>query len=225
MIKYLSAILVAILGIITVYKNRGRDKKARSKNIIIKHLTKITYFLIILILITDFYDVYTSGYVERQYWYQGEIQGSELDTPALKIGSAKFILSGELETIFDLVGDPIKVWIYQGKLHLYTIVRDRNGDQMVAVIGNTFVINPNTVSDFNYDEDALEVLDRNGDVILQIQMEKDGVLFCGKFYCKDGSRVAIGNNVIEIRNPGQELTTKFERMFVYPGKNNLGVRK
>jgi len=180
--------------------------------------------LIFGILAANIYDIYSSGYIEREYWFKGEIQGSELDTPAFKIGSARFIPSGELETIFDLVGDPIKVWIYDGKLNLYTIVRDRNGKQMVAVIGNTFVINPNTVSDFNYDEDALEVLDGNGNVVLQIQMEEDGVMFCGIFHCKDGSKIAIGNNIIEIRNPGQELTMEFERIFVYPGEHNLGVR-
>lgn len=219
MIKYVSIILIGVLALATYFKDTHfKDGTPNYFNLGI-------YLLIIGVLAANIYDVYESGYIERAYWFKGEIQGSELDTPAFKIGSAKLIPSGELETIFDLVGDPIKVWIYDGKLHLYTIVRDRSGRQMVAVIGNTFVINPNTVSDFNYDEDALEVLDQNGNVVLQIQMEEDGVLFCGIFHCRDGRKVAIGNNVIEIRNPEQELTTEFERIFVYPAKDNLGVRR
>jgi len=124
-----------------------------------------------------------------------------------------------------MAGDPLKVWIYDGKLQLFTIVRNQKGEQMVSVIGNNFVVNPNIISDFNYDSDALEILDKKGDVILQIQMQEDGILFFGKFYLKDGSRVGIGNNIIETRPVGEELTLTTERIFIYPGKNNLGVRK
>ena len=95
---------------------------------------------------------------------------------------------------------------------------------MASVTGNRFVVNPNTVSDYNYDEDSLEVLDKKGNVVLQIQMECDGVLFCGIFNLKDGSKFAIGNNVIETRPPGEPLQVSFDRIFVYPGKDNLGVR-
>ena len=96
---------------------------------------------------------------------------------------------------------------------------------MVSVIGNSFVINPNTVSDYNSDDNSLEVLDQSGDVILQIQMQEDGVLFCGKFNTKNGGKFGIGNNIIETRPAGQELEIHFDKIFIYPGKDNLGLRK
>jgi len=219
MIQVISIILATALALVVVFKDSYFKKKTP------KYFNIVIYSLIIGIGVANVIDVSMSGYIDRTYWFTGEIQGSNFDTPTLKIGSARFVLSSELETIFDLVGDPIKVWIYDGKLQLYTIVRDENGKQMVAVMGNNFIINPNTVSDFNYDEDAIEVLDKNDDVVLQIQMENDGILFCGKFHCKDGRKVAIGNNEIEIRIPGQELIMEFEPIFVYPGEHNLGVRR
>jgi hypothetical protein len=220
MVPYLILGIALIQGSMSIYE-RVRRRKGLS---LFKHFNKIQYALVILLCIVGALQVHYSSFVERQFWYQGSIQGSEIDDPAFKLGDAKIIPSDDLKILFTLVGDPLEVWIHDGKLQLFTIVRNENGKQMVAVTGNNFVINPNTVSDFNYDENSLEVLNKKGDVVLQIQMQNDGVLFCGIFNLIDGSKVALGNNIIEIRFPGENLQTSFEKLFKYPGKHNLGVR-
>lgn len=218
LLPYLILVLVMVLGITSAYKD------TKEKDELPKHFNKAVYAMFILLFILSALEIRQSTIVDRPYWYHGEIQGSEMEEPAFKLGGARFIPSDELETIFNLVGDPIKVWIYDGKLQLYAIIRNENGKQIVAVTGNNFVINPNTVSDFNYDEDSLEVLDKKGDVVLQVQMQNDGVLFCGIFHLIEGGKIALGNNVIEIRPPGDELETTFNKIFKYPGEDNLGVR-
>ncbi len=218
MFEYAVLFLIVGFSIATYYKDTKKEEELPAS------FNKGIYTLLILTLIFSVIDIRQDSYVERQFWYQGEIQGSQIDIPAIKLGDAIFT-SSELKTFFNISGDPINLWIRDGELKLYTIVRNKNGDQMVAVIGNNFVVNPNTVSDFNYDEEALEVLDNKGDVVLQIQMEDDGVLFSGKFWTDDGTRVGIGYNVIEKSDAQGNLDLTFPRIFVYPGKNNLGLRR
>lgn len=156
--------------------------------------------------------------------YSGEITGTNIEIPALKIGTARFIPNNLSDPVFDIDGDPIRVWIEDGKLQLHAIIRNRNGDIVATIFGNQFRVNPETIFDYNYDRNAIEVIDEYGDVILQVQMEEDGVLFCGKFYRKDGSRVAIGNNYIEVRPAGVSIELSFSPIFRYLGKDNLGKR-
>jgi hypothetical protein len=52
------------------------------------------------------------GRLDTSTWHQGDILGSELETPVLKIGTANMIPAGDLETLFKMVDDPIEVWIY-----------------------------------------------------------------------------------------------------------------
>jgi hypothetical protein len=70
----------------------------------------------------------------------------------------------------------------------------------------------------------LEVIDKSGDVVFQIQMQKDGVLYCGKFCTTDDLHVAIGNNQIEWLPADKPLTLNFDRIFKYPRQINLGIR-
>lgn len=55
-------------------------------------------------------------------------------------------------------------------------------------------------------------------------MVSDGVLLCGRYYTKDGGFIEIGNDSIIIGTDPKKYALNFSKIFVYPGKDNLGVR-
>ena len=219
MYKYLGLGSAFILMLYEAYLNNKYMDKIIPPNF---HYFK--YALIFSLFIFGGLDIYTTRF-NTSNWHHGEISGSELDTPVLKLGSANFVPQGELETLFQWADDPIQIWCYDGKLQLTSIVRNKNGEIVVQISGNKFIVNPNTISDFNYDSRALEVLDKSGDVVFQIIMQKDGVLYCGKFYTLSGTSYAIGTNAFEVRPENTPLETNFEKILLYPRWRNLGIRK
>ena len=92
-------------------------------------------------------------------------------------------------------------------------------------------MNQNTAFDRNYSQEALEVRDAGGDVVLQIRVKEDRVQFAGKFYDNNGRGVPFGkltdgagNMVggIELTGPGRELRLRIEPLFRYPSDQHLG---
>lgn len=220
MLKYLITVVTALLAILAVFKDHFFPKGVPSEY--------VALYVTLIIMLSGYQviQIYNESKKEQYFEYSGTIKGSTIEYPALKIGSAIFRPSDNFTgPLFNIDGDPIRVWLEDGVLQLHTIIRDRKGNIAAVWLGNEFKINPNSIFDYNYDDRALEVLDEYGDVILQVQMENDGVLFAGKFYRKDGWRLGIGYNFIELQPPDKELELKFEPIFKYLGKDNLGIRK
>lgn len=120
--------------------------------------------------------------------------------------------------------DNISVWVSNDELQISLIIRDKAGNIKTYINGNDWVVFPRLVKDRNFDPYAIEVIDNNGEVLLQIQLV-DG---CVKIGCtimnEDGSRVQFGNNGIEIAAEGEEFQNPLKPIFAYPSKENFGKR-
>lgn len=163
---------------------------------------------------------------ERYTLYAGKITGKEkLEYPAIKIGTSTLEWTvKEGEPIICIGNDPIIIWLENSKLNISALIRNEEGKITAKIDANQWTINPNLVFDRNFDKRAVEVIDEKGDVVLQAIMEEDGVSFAGIFYRDDGWRIAIGENVFELKPPRVELETKFKPIFKYPSTLHPGDR-
>jgi hypothetical protein len=156
----------------------------------------------------------------------GKLENESIVYPSIKLGTANFVWQGpEEEPMFKIGNDSIRVWIVNRELKISTVIRDESGKIIARIEANEWQVNPNLIFDRNFDETAVEVINEKGEVVLQAKYDGESVLFAGIFYREDGSRVALGYNVIEIRPPGEPLQTSFSPIFKYPSSSHPGERR
>jgi hypothetical protein len=216
---YLLILLALFIAVLGLFKDHlSKDNPPTWLHIIL---------LVCLIFVAglQIFNKYQSEKEDLYKKYSGKIIGAQIQYPALKNGDAIFSPAENYTgPLFKIGEDPIQVWVDEGVLKLTATIRDENGDIIAQIIGNDFIIKPGLIFDRNFDERAIEVINSKGDVILQVQMEPDGIQFAGKFYLKDKSQFAIGYNILEIRPPGDELQVKFRPIFKYPSYEHRGER-
>lgn len=151
---------------------------------------------------------------------------------------------GDSGAIFVYAGDPGKpLFSFFENSHL-TVIRDGNrvlvstdifdqeGHLVARLALNEWQVNPNVSFDRNYMDDALEVMDQGGDVVLQVRLVEDRIQLQGKFYGPDGRGVAFGKGtnavgktvgVMEMTGPNNPvLKMKISPIFRYPSNLHLG---
>jgi len=160
-LEVLIPFLVFFIACLSFYQdNKFKDKATP------KRQQYYRYGLFVLTLLISIGSIIQLEYIDRPYWYKGEIEGSIVAEPKLWYGESSYTCNCGVDFMF--VEDPINVYTHNGKTMLSTIVRNEKGVMIASVMGNTFVVNPNIISDFNYDDSALEVLNKDGDIILQV---------------------------------------------------------
>jgi hypothetical protein len=227
-LNYLIVILVFILAIIELIKERYYKDK------IPKWLVALTIIILFVSAVANIIIEKQKEEAEKYSKYSGQISGKLKDKniiyPVLKLGGANLTYNGQSgEPIFLIGNDPIKIWVEDGQLKLSTVIRDSSGKIIAKLDANEWQVNPNLIFDRNFDENAVEVIDEKGKVILQVQFDGEGVQFAGIFYREDGWKVALGptegGGVIEIRPPNENLTISFDRLFKYPSDVHRGERE
>lgn len=140
--------------------------------------------------------------------YSGILEGPALTLlsprqdiyPKLKLGnsSALFIWQGSQgQPILRMFEDnELIIWIEDGRLKVSTQIRDCHGDLIAEIIGNEWRLRKDNLWDRNYDKNALEVRDTEGDVILQIILTEDYIQFAAKMYSRDGAGFGIGSKTL-----------------------------
>ena len=113
-----------------------------------------------------------------------------------------------------------------------TDIFDQKGQLVARLALNEWQVNPNASFDRNYTDDALEVMDDKGDVVLQVRLVEDRIQLQGKFYGPDGRGVAFGKGtngagepggVMEMTGPNNlVLKMKISPIFRYPSDLHLG---
>ena len=92
-------------------------------------------------------------------------------------------------------------------------------------------MNPDKSWDRNYSNDALEVKDPSGDIILQVKVVEDRIQFQAKLYDATGRRIGLGKSKgpdgwggsIEFTGSNRpELKLKIQPLFKYPSDLHLG---
>lgn len=227
-LSYVLTVLTLVSGILllVIRFTHYRYPKAR----ILDFLFLACGIALIAGAITNMYVIGQEEQKEKYSQYSGEIsrklEAPDIQYPSIKLGTAKLIWQGPEGEPAILIGDdPIRVWIEDGELKISTVIRDKDGKIIAKLEANEWQVNPNLIFDRNFDDRAVEVINEEGEVILQADFDGESVVFAGIFYLEDGSRVAIGENVIERRPPGEELQTSFDLIFKYPSRMHPGERR
>ena len=150
---------------------------------------------------------------------------ADISYPQLMLGTAKLEYTGTPgQAIFQVGLDPVTVWGEDGRLKLSTVIRNEKGDVVARLDANVLRVVEGQMYDHNYDKTALEVIDGENRVILQVEFEDGIAQFRGIFHDKDGGSYALGDNIIEVRPPGVLLETSFKPIFYHPGFRHIGKR-
>ncbi|HET6330031.1 MAG TPA: hypothetical protein VFF76_04510 [Holophagaceae bacterium] len=81
--------------------------------------------------------------------------------------------------------------IQNGRLSIDCKLYNKKGELLAKIENNKWKVNPNKIFSYNFKNDALEVTDESGDVVLQLIFEGGELRFQGKFYGRRGSGIAF----------------------------------
>lgn len=113
----------------------------------------------------------------------------------IAVGSARFIInSPDGAFIRDDDGSLITIHLLSGKLFVSTIIKNSKGEVVAVLSDNEWGLNKNTMFDRNYTNNALEVKDSKGEIVLQIVNFGDVIHFAGLLRCSHGYGIFLGYN-------------------------------
>lgn len=155
--------------------------------------------------------------------------------PQLELGDSGTILkfTGKpSQSIFKIFEDnDLTIVTEDGHLKISIVIRDKNGQVIAEIVKNDWKVNPSGSWDRNYSQNALEVKNSQGDIVLQVKLVEDRIQFQAKLYDSDGQGIGFG----KIRTPAgwngliartddehTELSFKIEPIFKYPSDLHLG---
>ena len=192
-------------------------------------------------LVIEILLLYPRWQKEKAAALEGEIRPSNpvrLHSPAIQLADTGAILQG-----FTMV--PLKIFSdaeiaaslsNDGATEISTTVLDRYGRRIVEVKKNHWRVEPSASVDKNYTDDALEVLDSGGHVVLQLRALPDRMVLWGEWHnefeqaaqitaCPDPSNTNAKIACVQIYGPAlPEKTSKkhIEQLFQYPSSEHWG---
>jgi len=120
----------------------------------------------------------------------------------------------------------------KGEALLTTPIRDRNGNLVAEITRNHWRIYPLYSSDKNYTDDALEVKDSAGHVVLQVKIlpKTKTIQLQGEWWNTQGSGIRLlrpavvqpgtGSETVYMNRQNQHLEALIKSMFQYPSKEH-----
>jgi len=161
------------------------------------------------------------------------LSGPDHIWPRIEMGDsgATFIIAGKQGIPLFSFGEDSTLTVVRedGQVKVSTIIRDKAGRVVAELIKNEWKINPQNSYDRNYTEDALEVKDPSGDIVLQVRALPDRVQLQAKLYNLSGRGFAFGKmpgapgGIIDFTGPkNPELRLRIEPIFEYPSDLHLG---
>jgi hypothetical protein len=173
------------------------------------------------------------------YWYLHDkklnatsgVISSPIQSAAMSIsvGSAEFHMLSKDGVVFDEGGAPLlSIRLLNGKLLVTTRVRDASGGVIAEMNDNEWKHQPQpAIFDRNYTQDALEIRDNTGKVVLQVVNLGNTIDVAAIFHCKSGWTYMVGpvageGSAIELRPPGQSLRFEIPPICNYPSDLHFG---
>jgi hypothetical protein len=126
-----------------------------------------------------------------------------------------------------------KIESIDGKLKVSTEVADGNGKLIAELIHNEWKVAPPPGTwDRNYTDDALEVRDASGNVVLQIRALPDRIQLQGIWWVDTGFNGVVqfvirgnpkdGGQIVLVPKNNKDGPPRIEQMFRYPSDRHLG---
>jgi len=128
-------------------------------------------------------------------------------------------------------GIPFTMFIKKDKFLVSLNMKDKDGNLIFAINRGKWAINKNEIFSVNYDLNGIEVIDKRGDVILQIDLIENRFRVIGTFFESDGvtlihpqllAKVLYSEKNYKIRL--KEFQMNIKRKFVNYGEDYLGKR-
>jgi len=114
------------------------------------------------------------------------------------------------------------------ELKISTIIRDKSGSILAEIRANEWKVNPNLIYDRNFDKNAIEVINKNGEVILQVIFNGKQVELQMINFDENGKLLYWVHNATYwvISGSASANTTDFSiaPIFFYPSERYKGVR-
>jgi hypothetical protein len=146
---------------------------------------------------------------------------------SISVGSAEFRMLSKDGVVFDEGGEPLlSIRLLNGKLFVTTRVRDASGGLVAEMSDNEWKQGP-VILDRNYTQDALEIRDGTGRVVLQVANLGNTVDVAAIFHCRNGWSYMMGpiageGSAMELRPPGQPLKSEIPPICDYPSDLHFG---
>lgn len=205
------------------------------KNLSIKKMQLrpwLIFIISIVVLAASIVSEIRSQIEERYKRNEGVIESpidATMHPRVLAIGETKFLFMSDsyyIGNLFDSVD--LNIWIASNKLYISTTVTDETGNIIARIIANEWQRNPNNSFDKNFNDNTIEILDNQGNVVLQAQLKGDEVQFAGFFVKKNNWTVELypgsnGNGAIIESWPLNKLQPHhIDPIFNYPSKLHPG---
>lgn len=148
--------------------------------------------------------------------------------PKIQIGDRGPIFQGNF-ILFKRLGLQVKVKDKQIKVS--ASVTDYNNELVAEIVDNEWKVNPNKSFDRNYSNDAFEVKDNKGKVVLQIRIADNVLQFQGILYdpqkglswlIAQRERNGRMDGFMEVQKPETGFSYSITPIFKYPSSSHLG---
>lgn len=146
-----------------------------------------------------------------------------------EIGNSTSIISAKTINFF---GSQLKIASIDGVLKVTTRIYDEKGEIIADLVENEWKISPYKSFDRNYTNNALEVLDNSGNVVLQVVLLADRIQLQGEWRgaggslrlvaAKDSQGDPVGQFVLSPPGPIPLDAAKIEPIFRYPSDTHFG---
>jgi len=157
---------------------------------------------------------------------------------SLQIGQSGVFLKGSGDWIGQqlypiLQNSQFKVEIINGKAKISTRIMDESGNLIAEIVRNRWKVAPAKAWDRNYSDDALEVKDSRGYVVLQVRVLEDRIQLQGAWWWDMGPPNGIrrfwiwhdptkSGAQIEVHPKGDPSPCNILPLFEYPSDQHLG---
>ncbi|MHC4702332.1 MAG: hypothetical protein ACYTFQ_17330, partial [Planctomycetota bacterium] len=120
---------------------------------------------------------------------------------------------------------PLWFRIENDRVYVSADIRDPTGSIIAQIKNNEWQVNQNNIFDRNYTRNSVEVVDQEGQVVLQVVLVKDVIQVQARFYNSEGKVYTIygdpqmGGGAISF---GAEV--RIRPMFRYPSQDHFGEK-
>lgn len=165
----------------------------------------------------------------RQKATAGVLDSSAAAYPVfLSVGGTRFVLTPSANGVLftDGITPLISERVVGGKMLVSVNVLDDKRDLVATLSDNVWKVSPPAVFDRNYTEDAVEIRDVKGKIVLQVVADGVSVHVAALLRCRSGRAVIIGpygdGALMQAFAPGTEPSYEIPSICDYPSELHLG---
>jgi hypothetical protein len=124
--------------------------------------------------------------------------------------------------------ESLKFKVINGELTVSATILDHDGKYVLKIEDNKWSRNPQVTGGFNYDQNGFEILDNNGDVIFNLDVQGNMIILQAVFYTPRIVVIYSNNGLMDASRQGdyrKKIRDNVKQLFEYNGDNPLGKRR